>query len=90
MYTQLQVRASEDAFEHSRKLSSECVSAQVNVVSVISQGFDYKPEEVLYSQAVRKAAPAPEQAPQLFFPLTTVPVSTERDNSAGTPIIYTP
>lgn len=61
-------------------------------MSVISQGFDYKPEEVLYSQAVRKAAPAPapEQAPQLFFPLTTMPVSTETDNSAGTPIIYTP
>lgn len=90
MYIQLQVRAGEDAFKHSHTPSSECVSAQVNVMPVISQGFDYKPEEVLYSQAVRKAAPAPEQAPQLFFPLTTVPGSTETDNSAGTPIIYTP
>lgn len=42
---------------------SECVFVQVNFMSVISQGFDYRPEEVLCSQAVRKAAQAPTQAP---------------------------
>lgn len=50
---------------------------QVNVMSVISQGFDYRPEEVLCSQAVRKAALASAQSPQL----TTMPVSAETDNS---------
>ena len=61
--------------------SSECVFVQVNVMSVISQGFDYRPEEVLCSQAVRKAAQAPTQAPQPFSQLTTMPVNTETDNS---------
>lgn len=67
MYIQLQVRASEDVFKHPHTPSSECVSAQVNVMSVISQGFDYKPEEVVYSQAVRKAAPAPRTGPSALL-----------------------
>ncbi|TNN72997.1 hypothetical protein EYF80_016787 [Liparis tanakae] len=45
------------------------------------QGFDYRPEEVLCSQAVRKAAPAPAQAPQPFPQLVAVPVSADTDNS---------
>lgn len=40
-------------------------------MSVISQGFDYRPEEVLCSQAAREEAPA--QAPQPFSQLTTMP-----------------
>lgn len=61
--------------------SSECVFVQVNVMSVISQGFDYRPEEVLCSQAVRKAVQNPAQAPQPFSQLTTMPVSADTDNS---------
>lgn len=61
----------------------ECVVVQVNIMSVISQGFDYRPEEGLCSQAVRKAAPAPAQAPRLLSELTATPVSTGTDNSAG-------
>lgn len=34
---------------------SECVFVQVSVMPVISQGFDYRPEEVLCSQAASKA-----------------------------------
>lgn len=62
-------------------LPSECVFVQVNVMSVISQGFDYRPEEVLCSQAVREAAPAPAQAPQPLSQLTAMPVSGQADNS---------
>lgn len=42
------------------------VSVQVNVMPVISHGFDYRPEEVLCSQAVGKAEPSAgcAQAPQ--------------------------
>lgn len=50
-------------------------------MSVISQGFDYRPEEVLCSQAVKEAAAAPAQAPQPFSRLTTMPVGEEADNS---------
>lgn len=42
---------------------AECVFVQVNIMSVISQGFDYRPEEVLCSQAARKAAPGPSSGP---------------------------
>lgn len=34
---------------------SEYVFVQVSVMPVISQGFDYRPEEVLCSQAASKA-----------------------------------
>ena len=50
-------------------------------MSVISQGFDYRPEEVLCSQAVRKAAQGPAQAPQPVSQLTTTPVIADTDNS---------
>lgn len=68
----------------------ECMFVQVNIMSVISQGFDYRPEEVLCSQAVRKAAPAPAQAPRLLSELTATPVSTGTDNSAGAGVIPVP
>lgn len=71
---QLQVSAS----EHAHTPSSECVFVQVNVMSVISQGFDYRPEEVLCSQAVGEEAPAPVQAPQPFSQLTTMHESIDR------------
>lgn len=54
---------------------------QVNVMSVISQGFDYRPEEMLCSQAVGKAVLVPAQAPQPFSLLTTMPVSRDAHNS---------
>lgn len=66
---------------HTHTPSSECVFVQVNVMSVISQGFDYRLEETLCSQAVREAAQAPAQAPQPFSQLTTMPVKANADNS---------
>lgn len=83
MYVKLQVRANEHTFMHTGAANtpaSECVFVQVNVMSVISQGFDYRPEEVLCSQAARKAARAPAQAPQPLSQLTAMPVSAETDN----------
>lgn len=50
-------------------------------MSVISQGFDYRPEEVLCSPAVGEAAPALAQAPQPRSQLTTMPVSAQTDHS---------
>lgn len=52
-------------------------------MSVISQGFDYKPEEVLCSQAVEEVAPVSAQAPQPRSQLTTMPVSAQTDNSVA-------
>lgn len=63
-----------------------CVSVQVNIMSVISQGFDYRPEEVLCSQAVRKGT----LAPRLLSELMATPVCTETDNSVTAAVISVP
>lgn len=72
-----------------------CVCVQVNIVSVISQGFDYRPEEVLCSQAVRKGGPGPGPRPPALAPcllseLTATPVSTEIHKSAAAAAISVP
>lgn len=66
---------------HTHTQRRKCVFVQVNVMSVISQGFDYRPDEMLCSQAVGKAVLVPAQAPQPFSLLTTVPVSRDAHNS---------
>lgn len=66
-------------------------------MSVISQGFDYRPEEVLCSQEVRKGSlgpgnrpPAPAPAPHLPSELTATPVSTKTDNGVAAAVSSVP